>query len=78
LAVKDRCYNPKHPEFRLYGAIGVGMCERWNDFANFLADMGKRPPDKSVLDRYDLSDDFMSGNCMWSTRKEQARNRRNA
>lgn len=33
--MKQRCNNPKHPLFRLYGAIGITVCEEWKDFQAF-------------------------------------------
>ena len=35
-----RCYNPKNPSYKYYGARGIAVTERWHHFANFLADMG--------------------------------------
>src|SRR5215472_7283993 len=30
-----RCYNPKSDRYRNYGAKGVTVCDRWQDFQNF-------------------------------------------
>ena len=37
--MKARCNNPKHKTFRYYGGKGVSVCNKWNNFKNFLADM---------------------------------------
>ena len=40
----QRCYNPKNPAYKYYGARGIIVCERWKEsFENFLADIGPRP-----------------------------------
>lgn len=71
----QRCTNPNRWQYPYYGGRGVTVCERWMTFENFYADMGDRPEGLS-LDRIDNNKGYEPGNCKWSTRSEQARNRR--
>jgi hypothetical protein len=74
--MKQRCSNPKRRDYQWYGARGIKVCERWQLFANFIEDMGLRPTIKHSLDRIDNTGNYEPGNCKWSTRLEQGRNRR--
>jgi hypothetical protein len=75
-SMKQRCMNPKSPDYHRYGARGIAVCERWiNSFDNFLLDMGLRP-DKKTLDRIDVNGNYEPSNCKWSTYSEQNKNQR--
>lgn len=52
------------------------MCPRWrSDWRNFLADMGEKPPGRSI-ERINNDDGYEPSNCRWATPAEQTRNRR--
>jgi hypothetical protein len=74
-SMRRRCEKPGVHNFKHYGGRGISVCERWREFSNFLADMGERPPGKS-LDRIDVNGNYEPSNCRWATQQEQCRNRR--
>jgi hypothetical protein len=72
-AMKNRCYQPSHRKFKNYGDKGIKVCERWHDYNNFIADMGKKPTVNHTIGRLDHSKDYELTNCEWQTRTKQAR-----
>lgn len=79
IAARRRCENQNDRFWPDYGGRGIQMCPRWRkNFANFLADMGEKPPDKDCLDRYPNPDgNYEPGNCRWATWKESNGNKHN-
>ena len=86
--MKQRCFNPRVPGFKNYGARGIVVCRRWRDsFEAFSDDMGP-PPEGTSIDRRDNARGYDCGrcedcaargavaNCRWATDLEQNRNRR--
>jgi hypothetical protein len=74
--MRQRCNNPKNARFNYYGARGITICERWNDFAVFLSDMGRKPTPKHSLDRIDVNGNYEPSNCRWATQDVQMQNTR--
>lgn len=72
-----RCTNPKCERYENYGGRGILVCRRWQDFKNFLKDMGKCPSAHHSLGRKDNDGNYEPENCHWETRVEQGRNKRN-
>lgn len=73
-AMRQRCNCPTAHNYKHYGGKGVKVCEKWNSFEAFLADVGHRPGPKHSIDRIDNSRGYEPGNCRWATQAEQVRN----
>ena len=72
--MRQRCKNPNHKGFKNYGGKGISVCNRWDNFSNFLSDMGTKPTPKHTIDRVDNNGNYEPKNCKWSTNKEQNNN----
>jgi hypothetical protein len=71
-----RCCNPRARRYDNYDGRGVTVCTRWrNSFADFLADVGRRPSPRHSLDRIRTLGNYRPGNVRRATRSGQQRNR---
>jgi hypothetical protein len=75
--MRERCNTTTHFAYKRYGGRGISVCPQWDHpqgFQQFIADMGRRPPECVSIDRINNDGNYEPGNCRWATRKEQQRN----
>lgn len=72
--MRYRCNASSGQYYERYRLRGIKVCERWDDYENFLRDMGRRPAKGYSVDRVDNDGNYEPGNCRWATCKEQNRN----
>lgn len=73
-----RCSDARSGSYERYGAVGIAVCSRWNDFDTFLADMGQAPSEKHTIDRIDSTKGYALENCRWLSVAEQTSSRKSA
>jgi hypothetical protein len=71
-SAKERCLYRAGKSYPTYGGQGIEF--RFTSFAEFLAEVGRKPTPQHTLDRIDNKGHYEIGNVRWATRKEQMRN----
>lgn len=75
--MRQRCLNPKCKKFKNYGIRGIKVCEQWNDFEQYLKDIGERPTVNHSIDRIDNDGNYEPGNVRWALSTVQCYNKTN-
>lgn len=68
----QNCSNEKRRAYKNYGGRGIKVCERWQRFETFLADMGEKQ-EGEMIRRIDKNGNFEPGNCKWVIDKSKVR-----
>lgn len=74
--MRSRCNRLTAKDYPRYGGRGIKVCQRWDSFAIFLSDMGRRPSDDHSVERKNNNGDYDPENCIWATDAQQRRNKR--
>lgn len=70
----ERCFYSKHEMYHRYGGRGIKVCDRWQTFSNFLADMESMWRVGLTIERKNRNGNYEPSNCVWATQKAQGRN----
>lgn len=72
--MRQRCENPKRPEYKNYGARGISVCDEWKynypAFRKWMLDHGWRDGAGLSVDRIDNDGNYCPENCQVITISE--------
>lgn len=74
----QRCTNPNHHKYHLYGARGISVCDEWRDFVPFARWALANGYGRGLsIDRINNDGGYCPGNCRWADVITQNNNKRN-
>ncbi|EHQ88287.1 hypothetical protein [Desulfosporosinus youngiae] len=77
--MRSRCYNKNRPDYPYYGGRGITICKEWRDsyqsFKMWALQNGYH--DGLTIERADNNKGYFPDNCLFATRFQQSRNKRN-
>ena len=69
--MRQRCSNPNHHAYGLYGGKGVNVCDEWSDYPDFERWAKTNGyADALSIDRIDPAGSYCPDNCRWITLSE--------
>jgi hypothetical protein len=74
LGMKHRAKNTLDKNYR---GRGIRMCQEWEDFTKFYADMSEGYSDDLTIERVDVNGMYCKENCIWLSIFDQQANKRN-
>lgn len=74
---KQRCYNPKSPRYKNYGARGIIVCDEWKNNCDLFIEwaLNNGYKDGLSIDRIDNDGIYSPQNCRWVDNVVQANNK---
>lgn len=76
-AMKQRCFNPKHPKYHRYGGRGITVQKEWleiTEFQKWALSNGWKPG--YTIDRINNDGNYCPENCRWVSKSENSRKKR--